>query len=77
MRTTLDINTPILNELKVLQKRERKALGSLVSELLAEALNQRHQKEKAPALFTWKTKAMSARVDLQDKEALWSVLDKN
>jgi hypothetical protein len=38
MRTTLDIDAPLLRELKQLQKKEKKALGAIVSDLLAEAL---------------------------------------
>ena len=35
MRTTLDIDGPILRELKKLQIKEGKSLGRLVSDLLA------------------------------------------
>ena len=38
MRTTIDIDDPILKDLKRLQKREGKSLGRLVSDLLAQAL---------------------------------------
>ena len=34
-RTTLNIDEPILQELKRLQKEEKKSLGGLVSDLLA------------------------------------------
>ena len=37
MRTTLDIDDPVLRELKELQTREGKSLGRLVSDLLARA----------------------------------------
>ena len=74
MRTTLDIDGPILSELKVLQEREGKSLGRLVSDLLAHAL-----KEGAEAAPTsppvWNAKPMHARFDLADKEALHRVLD--
>lgn len=74
MRTTLDIDGPILSELKALQAREGKSLGRLVSDLLARAL-----KEGTPAAPAsppvWKTKPMHARVDLADKEALHRALD--
>ncbi|KAB2867691.1 MAG: antitoxin, partial [Burkholderiaceae bacterium] len=38
MRTTIDIDDPILKDLKRLQRREGKSLGRLVSDLLAQAL---------------------------------------
>jgi hypothetical protein len=38
MRTTLDIDDPILRDLKRLQQREGKSLGRLVSDLLAQSL---------------------------------------
>ena len=37
-RTTPDIDTPILRDLKKIQKSENKSLGRVVSELLAEAI---------------------------------------
>ena len=38
MRTTLDIDQPVLDQLKLLQKREKWTLSQLASTLLAEAL---------------------------------------
>lgn len=38
MRTTIDIDDPVLKDLKRLQKRQGKSLGRLVSDLLAQAL---------------------------------------
>jgi hypothetical protein len=73
-RTTLDIDAPILRDLKRLQREERKSLGRLVSDLLASALGARRQ-TRAPT-FKWLSKPMGeARVDLRDKDALWRVLD--
>ena len=40
MRTTLDIDDPVLRELKRRQAREGKSLGRLVSDLLARALEE-------------------------------------
>jgi hypothetical protein len=74
-RTTLDIDTPILRELKALQKKDGRSLGRIVSQLLAEALAQRRQAAAAPG-FVWTSRPMSALVDLSDKEALYAVLDR-
>ena len=74
MRTTIDIDTPVLKELKRLQKAEGKSLGKLASELLARALAERHR-PKVPTEFRWIARPMGARVDLADKEALYRALD--
>jgi len=75
MRTTLDIDDPVLKELKKLQKREGKSLGRLVSDLLARAMGQRGGRAPAPAKLRWTARPMGARVDLADREALWAVME--
>ena len=74
-RTTLDIEAPILREIKALQKKEGRSLGKIVSQLLAEALARRKKGIEAPSL-KWISRPMHALVDLTDKEALYAVLDK-
>lgn len=74
MRTTLDIEGPILKELRAIQRREGGTLGALVSRLLAAALAQGGQPALEP--FRWTARRMGARVDLADKEALYAVLDR-
>ena len=66
-RTTLNIDTPVLDELKRLGKRERKSLGRLVSELLTEALAGRHSEVAEGSSLTWFSKPMGARIDLEGK----------
>jgi len=74
-RTTIDIEDPILNEVKRNAAAEGLSLGKAVSRLLAEALaSQKITKSGAPPL-RWRASAMNARVDLADKEALYSALD--
>jgi len=74
-RTTLDIDEPILKELKDLQAREKKSLGQLASELLAEALSRRGKSERKRK-FKWISRNLGTpRIDLEDKEALNTVLD--
>ncbi len=77
MRTTLDIDDPILKDLKRLQRREGKALGRLVSDLLAQALATRRAASPPPPPFQWITKPMQARVDLADKHALLDAMDES
>ena len=74
MRTTLDIDDPILREVKALHEREGRSMGAVVSELLAEALTRRRSTRGRPA-FRWTSRDMNARVDLSDKEAVYAALD--
>jgi hypothetical protein len=74
-RTTLDIDAPILRDLKKRQRREGKSLGRLVSDLLARALDATAP-EDAATVFTWSSRPMGARVDLADKEAVRAILDR-
>jgi mRNA-degrading endonuclease RelE of RelBE toxin-antitoxin system len=75
-RTTLDLDASVLRDLKRLQKRAGKSLGQLVSELVTAALARSKAGElQAEAPAAWKARAMGARVDLEDKEALRAALD--
>jgi len=75
VRTTIDLDDDILRRLKRRQRAEGKTLGQLVSELLAPAL------AAAPATpvadLNWATADLRPRVDLDDKEAVWAVLDEH
>lgn len=75
MRTTIDIDDPILKDVKRLQKREGRSLGRLVSDLLAESLARRRKAAKPEKAFAWIHRGMGARVDLGDKELIHSILD--
>jgi hypothetical protein len=71
-RTILNIDATVMRELKRRQSAEGKTIGVLVSELLAAALA-----VSIPPFppIAWTTKAMSAFVDLEDKDAVNAVLD--
>ena len=71
MRITLDIDDPVLQDLKRLQAREGQSLGRLASDLLAQALSARQRREAASPRSQWYSRAMGARVDLSDREAVW------
>jgi hypothetical protein len=74
MRTTLDIASPVLEEVKAIHKQEDRSMGAIVSELLAEALARRKaSRRRAP--FRWTARPMRARIDLEDKDAVYAVLD--
>jgi hypothetical protein len=74
MRTTLDIDDPILREVKTIHEKEGRSIGAIVSELLADALARRRTPRTRPA-FRWVSRAMRAKVDLADKDAVYGVLD--
>ena len=74
MGSTSNLHTPLLEELHEMRKMEHKSLGDLVSELVAEALALRARRETKPQEFHWTTRAMEARVDISDKEALFAAL---
>jgi hypothetical protein len=75
MRTTINIDAPILKELKKLMKKEGKSLGRLVSDLLAQALQLRKASRPRPRQNRWISRDMGARINLDDKEALYAALD--
>jgi hypothetical protein len=75
MRTTLDIDDPILREIRALHEQEGRSMGAVVSELLADALARRRAAKRSATPFAWVARPMRARVDLTDKEALYQALD--
>ena len=74
-RTTIDIDGPILEDLKRIQEREGKGLGRTVSDLLAEAISRYGSRKKKPSAFHWISKPMKSRVNLDDKEAVRAAAD--
>jgi Arc/MetJ family transcription regulator len=76
MRTTVDIDDPILREVKAIHETEGRSMGAVVSELLADALARRRSRtgRERPA-FRWTSRPMKALVDLADKDALHAALD--
>jgi len=74
MRTTVDIDGPLLREIKAIYEREGRSMGAVVSELLADALSRRRTPRKKPP-FHWISQSMAARVDLEDKDAVYTALD--
>lgn len=72
----MNIEKPILTDLKRLQKQERKSLGKLVSELLAQALALRTSSSRKASPFEWISRPMKARLDLKDKDAVYAAMDR-
>lgn len=75
MRTTIDIDAPILKDLKRLQRREGKSLGRLVSDLLAQSLAAQRGGAAVVPAFAWVSRPMRARVDLADGDAVLDAMD--
>jgi hypothetical protein len=73
MRTTIDLDDDILRALKQRQREERKTLAQLVSELLAQALA---AEPRTHVDVNWTTADLRPRVDFDDKDAVWAVLDR-
>jgi hypothetical protein len=72
--TTLDIEGPVLDELKRLQEEEGTSLGALTNSLLAEALGAR-KKAFPGRRLRWNTQPMGLLLSLEDKEGLQAILD--
>jgi hypothetical protein len=73
-RTTVDIDDPVLKDLKRLQREEKKPLGRLISDLLAEALS-RQRTKPARHVFRWHAQDMRPLIDVSDKAAVQAVFD--
>ncbi len=75
-RTTIDIDDPILKEIKAIQKKEGRSMGKIVSQLLAEALVKQKASAKTPR-FKWISRPMRPLVDLSDKDEIYRILDRD
>lgn len=72
-RTTLDLDSSVLRELRRRSRRDGKSMGQVASELLAQSLA---EEEAPPRRFRWRSaKLGEPLVDLEDKEALHALLD--
>ncbi len=72
-RTTLNLDSTVLKELRERSAREHRSIGELASQLLAREL--REEARPTPS-FSWVSRDLGKpAVDLEDKEALRAVLD--
>lgn len=75
-RTTLDLDPAVLRELRRRGAREGKSMGQVASELLARAVSGDGDAPIPP--FTWIVADLGRPlVDLEDKEAVWRILDES
>jgi hypothetical protein len=66
MRTTIDIDDLILEQIKAVHERDGGSLSAAVTKLLLEALDHR----RAAASFCWTSRPMKALVDLENKQSV-------
>jgi plasmid stability protein len=74
-RTTFDLDATVLADLRRRAATESKSMGQVASELLAIGLGEETLPEPRP--LNWARKNMGPfKIDLEDKEAVWNLLDR-
>jgi hypothetical protein len=71
-RTTIDLDSAVLRELKRRKRTSGQSIGQLASELLAGAMREPPNEHRT---MRWRSAPMRARVDLGDKEAVRRALE--
>ena len=74
MRITSDIAAPVLDELNRIKNKNGGTLSELVNDVLEQVLRTRRAGAAAQE-FEWLSQSMRARVDLDDKDAVRSLLE--
>lgn len=69
-RTTLDIDPPILGELKQLAALTGESLGRVASQLLADGLARRSASQEAGPPFAWRSRDLQAHGLAPDQDAV-------
>lgn len=76
MRTTIDLDATVLQQLKRRSQRTGKSMSQLASELLARSLDDADRQVDASPKLSWIANELGrARVDLEDKEAVRALLE--
>lgn len=76
-RTTLDLDPTTLSQLKRRARSERKSMGQVASELLAQGLRSNERSGPAAPLRWSSWRLGTPRVDLEDKEAVRVALEEH
>ena len=72
-RTTFDLDGTVLADLRRRAASEGKSMGRVASELLAIGLHDETTAKQPP--LNWARKDLGLKVDLEDKDAVWRILD--
>lgn len=72
-RTTFDLDATVLADLRRRAATEGKSMGQVASELLVVAMDEERIRELPP--LEWARKDLGLKVDLEDKDAVWRILD--
>jgi hypothetical protein len=72
-RTTLDLDPTVLTDLRRSAAAQGKSMGQVASEALAVGLHEETAQEQPP--LQWARKDLGLKVDLEDKDAVWRILD--
>jgi hypothetical protein len=72
-RTTFDLDGTVLDDLRRRAAVEGKSMGKVASELLAIGLHDEAVAEQPP--LKWARKDLGLKLDLEDKDAVWRILD--
>jgi hypothetical protein len=70
-RTTLDLDGSVLRQVRRIARETGKSIGQVVSELVAAALG---KPTRGASKLDWRSQPMRARVDLEDKDAVYRAL---
>lgn len=74
-RTTIDLDPSVIRDLRERAQREKKSMGQIATELLSRALA---SEEPKPPPFEWISHDLGLPlIDLEDKDALWAILDEH
>lgn len=74
-RTTFDLDATVLADLRHRAAAEGKSMGQVASELLAGGLSMEAPTKPRP--LNWARKDMGPfKIDLEDKEAVWNLIDR-
>jgi plasmid stability protein len=73
-RTTLDLDATVLTDLRRRAAAEGKSMGQVASELLADRMGEERSADARP--LKWARKDMGFKIDLEDKDTLWNLLDR-
>lgn len=71
-RTTFDLDATVLADLRHRAATEGKSMGQVASELLAIGL---HDESTEQPPLNWVRKDLGLKIDLEDKDAVWRILD--